>query len=205
MKHFCFLLLFAMTAVLAAAAKPAATTTAKPAGTAKPAATTTAKPAATTTAKPAETAKPPAASEKTAPAAPKPAGSVLTSIYTTNHDPEEFADRERAEDLLNRRAVLVQKIQDERKRLLQEDEAARKLYEEIMLLNRRLASLLETRKTMIELNSQLREIDDAVSKLKPAPAPETEAKDVEKSGATTGDAGKTDKADKADKAGKAKE
>ena len=180
MKHFCFLLLFAMTAVLAAAAKPAATTTAKPA----------------------ETAKPPAASEKTA---PKPAGSVLTSIYTTNHDPEEFADRERAEDLLNRRAVLVQKIQDERKRLLQEDEAARKLYEEIMLLNRRLASLLETRKTMIELNSQLREIDDAVSKLKPAPAPETEAKDVEKSGATTGEAGKTDKADKADKAGKAKE
>ncbi|MBP5586152.1 MAG: hypothetical protein J6Y92_07360 [Lentisphaeria bacterium] len=202
MKHFCFLLLFAMTAVLAAAAKPAATTTAKPAETAKPAATTTAKPAATTTAKPAETAKPPAASEKTA---PKPAGSVLTSIYTTNHDPEEFADRERAEDLLNRRAVLVQKIQDERKRLLQEDEAARKLYEEIMLLNRRLASLLETRKTMIELNSQLREIDDAVSKLKPAPAPETEAKDVEKSGATTGEAGKTDKADKADKAGKAKE
>ena len=197
MKHFCFLLLFAMTAVLAAAAKPAATTTAKPAETAKP--------AATTTAKPAETAKPPAASEKTAPAAPKPAGSVLTSIYTTNHDPEEFADRERAEYLLNRRAVLVQKIQDERKRLLQEDEAARKLYEEIMLLNRRLASLLETRKTMIELNSQLREIDDAVSKLKPAPAPETEAKDVEKSGATTGDAGKTVKADKADKAGKAKE
>ena len=182
MKHFCFLLLFAMTAVLSAAAKPAAAT-----------------PAATATAKPAETAKP-AASEKPAAVTPKPTVSVLTSIYTSNRDPAEFADREKAEDLLNRRAVLVQKIQDERKRILKEDEAANKLYEEIMLLNRRLASLLETKKTMIELNSQLREIDDAVSKLKPAPAPETEAEDAKKE-----DAGKVDKADKADKAGKAKE
>lgn len=176
MKHFCVLLLFAMTAVLCAAAKPAET----------------AKPAATT-AKPAETAKPAAA------ATAKPAVSVLTTIYSTNRAPEEFADREKAEDLLNRRAVLVRKIQDERKRLLKEDEAARKLYEEIMLLNRRLASLLETRKTMIELNSQLREIDDAVSKLKPAPAPETKADDAKQE-----DAGKADKTDKADKADQAK-
>ena len=123
---------------------------------------------------------------------------MLTSIYTSNRDPAEFADREKAEDLLNRRAVLVQKIQDERKRILKEDEAANKLYEEIMLLNRRLASLLETKKTMIELNSQLREIDDAVSKLKPAPAPETEAEDAKKE-----DAGKADKAEKTDIAEKA--
>ena len=175
MKHFCFLLLFAMTAVLSAAAKPAAAT-----------------PEATATAKPAETAKPAATTAK-------PAGSVLTSIYTTNRDPSEFADPEKAEDLLNRRAVLVRKIQDERKRLLKEDDAARKLYEEIMLLNRRLASLLETKKTMIELDSQLRELDNAISKLKPAPPPEPETEDAKKE-----DAGKADKADQADKADKAK-
>ena len=192
MKHFCVLLLFTMTTVLSAAAKPPATA----AATAKPA--ETAKPAATATAKPAETAKP-AATEKATASAPKPAVSVLTTIYSTNRVPEEFADREKAEDLLNRRAVLVRKIQDERKRLLKEDEAAKKLYEEIMLLNRRLASLLETRKTMIELNSQLREIDDAVSKLKPAPAPETKA-----DGAKKEDAGKADKTDQADKADQAK-
>lgn len=171
MKHFCVLLLFAMTAVLCAAAKPAASNAAaKPAEPARPAATTA-----------------------------KPAVSVLTTIYSTNRAPEEFADREKAEDLLNRRAVLVRKIQDERKRLLKEDEAARKLYEEIMLLNRRLASLLETRKTMIELNSQLREIDDAVSRLKPAPSPETMTDDAKKE-----DAGKADKTDQADKADQAK-
>ena len=170
MKHFCFLLLFAMTAVLSAAAKPAEAT-----------------PAATAKAKPAETAKP---------AAPtvKPAGSVLSTIYTVSRDPAEFADPRKAEDLLKRRAELVGKIQDERKRLLKEDDAARKLYEEIMLLNRRLASLLETKKTMIELNSQLRELDTAISKLKPAPAPESETEKTEHE-----DAGKADKADKPDK------
>ena len=157
-----------MTAVLSAAATPAATPAAKPAEAAKPATVT-----------------------------PKPAVSVLTTIYSTNRDPAEFADREKAEDLLNRRAALVQKIQNERKRLLKEDEAAKKLYEEIMNLNRKLASLLETKKSMIELNSQLLELDNAISKLKPAPPPETESKDTKKE-----DAGKTDKADKTDKAAK---
>ncbi len=193
MKHFCFLLIFAMTAVLSAAAKPAAATPAQPADAAKPAAATpaqpadAAKPAATPTAKSAETTKPAAATVKSA-------GSVLSTIYTANHDPTEFADREKAEDLLNRRTVLVQKIQDERKRLLKEDDAARKLYEEIMLLNRRLASLLETKKTMIELDSQLRELDSVISKLKPAPPPEAETKDAEKE-----DADKADTVDKAKK------
>jgi len=180
MKHLCFLLLFAMTAVLSAAAKPAAT--AKPAETTKPA--TTAKPAetakqATTTAKPAETTNPATTTAKTAgaskPATAKPSISVLTSIYSSERDPAEFADREKAEDLLNRRATLVKKIQDERKRLLKEDNAAKKLNEEIMLLNRKLASLLETKKSMIELNSELRDLDIAISRLKPAPPPEPEA------------------------------
>ena len=167
MKRFCFLLLFAMTAVVSAAAKPATTPAEKPAGTAKPAAT-------------------------------PPAGTVLTSIYTANRAPSEFADQEKAADLLKRRAEIAQKLQNERKRILKEDAKAKELYDEIMRLNRQLASLLEAKKSMIELNSQLLELDSAISKLKPAPPPETEAKDTKKE-----DTGKADKADKADKTGKA--
>ncbi len=163
MKHFCFFLLFSMTAVLAAAET-------KPAETAKPA-------AAATAAKPAETAKPAAAATAAKPAGTaKPAVSVLTSIYRPDRDPSEFADPEKAESLLNRRAELVRKIQDERKRLLKEDTAAKKLNEEIMVLNRKLASLLETKKSMIELNSQLLDLDNAISRLKPAPPPEPDTK-----------------------------
>ncbi len=180
MKHFCFLLLFAMTAVLSAAAKPAATpstATAKPAATAAPAATAT-KPAATTA---------------------KPTGSVLTSIYSANRAPSEFAEPDKAADLLKRRAEIAQKIQNERKRILKEDAKAKELYDEIMRLNRQLASLLEAKKSMIELNSQLLELDSAISKLKPAPAPETGAatEDTKKE-----DAGKAGNADKTGKAGK---
>ena len=149
MKQFCILLIFSMTAVLSAAATQPATT-AKPAET-KPAATQP----ATATAKPAS----------------KPV-SVLTSIYRTNPEPSAFADPEKAEQLLNSRAELTQKIQNERKRILQEDTAAKKLHDEIMLLNRKLASLLETKKSMIELNSQLLDLDLAISRLKPAPPPE---------------------------------
>ena len=111
--------------------------------------------------------------------------SVLTSIYFSNPDPSAFADREKAEDLLNRRAELVEKIQNERKRLLKEDTAAKKLREEIMLLNRKLASLLETKKTMIELNSQLLDLDLAISRLKPAPPPPPEPKAEDKKADTT--------------------
>ena len=45
-----------------------------------------------------------------------------------------------------------------------------------MVLNRKLASLLETKKSMIELNSQLLDLDNAISRLKPAPPPEPETK-----------------------------
>ena len=173
MKQLCILFLFAITAVLSAAAQKPAETTAKPAE-AKPAATT-AKPAE---AKPAE-AKPTATATKPAeakPAAKQPV-SVLTKIYRpSNPDPSAFADPEKAEKLLNSRAELVQKIQDERKRILKEDASAKKLSEEILLLNRKLASLLETKKSMIELNSQVLDLDIAISRLKPAPPPEPEAK-----------------------------
>lgn len=190
MKHFCFLLLFAMTAVLSAAAKPAATpatTTAKPS-------TTTAKPAATATAKPATTAKP---AEAAKPAAEAPVVSVLDSIYTANREPSEFADPEKAGSLLSRRAELVRKIQDERKRILKEDPKAKELNEDIMRQLRQLASILETKKSMIELNYQLNELDDAISRLKPAPAPGSESKDTKKE-----DSGKAGNADKTGKAGK---
>ncbi len=170
MKKFCILLIFSMTAVLSAAATQPATA-AKPAE-AKPAATTTT--TATTTATPA--AKP---------------VSVLTSIYRTNPEPSAFADPEKAEQLLNSRAELVQQIQNERKRILQEDTAAKKLHDEIMLLNRKLASLLETKKSMIELNSQLLDLDLAISRLKPAPPPEP--------GQKTGSDAKADKDTKIDK------
>ena len=185
MKHFCFLLLFAMTAVLSAAAKPAATPS-----------TPTAKPAATT-AKPAAT--PSTATAKPAATTAKPTGSVLTSIYSANRAPSEFAEPDKAADLLKRRAELAQKIQNERKRILKEDAKAKELYDEIMRLNRQLASLLEAKKSMIELNSQLLELDSAISKLKPAPAPETGAatEDTKKE-----DAGKAGNADKTGKAGK---
>ena len=60
---------------------------------------------------------------------------------------------------------------------------------------------------MIELNSQLLELDSAISKLKPAPPPETEAKDTKKEDAGKADStdktGKADKTDNADKTGKA--
>ena len=173
MKHFCFLLLFAMTAVLSAAAKPAATPS-----------TTTAKPAATTTAKPAATP----ATTTAKPAAEAPVVSVLDSIYTANREPSEFADPEKAGSLLSRRAELVRKIQDERKRILKEDPKAKELNEDIMRQLRQLASILETKKSMIELNYQLNELDDAISRLKPAPAPGSESKDTKKE--DSGKAGK---------------
>ena len=181
MKHFCFLLLFAMTAVLSAAAtQPAATSP-----TAKPAATATAKPTAATASKPAEAAKPAATAK---PAAENTAVSVLNSIYTPNRAPSEFAEPEKAESLLNRRAELVKKIQDERKRILKEDPKAKELNEDIMRQLRQLSSLLETKKSMIELNFQLDELDDAISRLKPAPAPESGTKDTKPN-----DAGKAEK------------
>ena len=182
MKHFCFLLLFAMTAVLSAAAKPAATPS-----------TTTAKPAATTTAKPAATP----ATTTAKPAAEAPVVSVLDSIYTANREPSEFAEPEKAGSLLSRRAELVRKIQDERKRILKEDPKAKELNEDIMRQLRQLASILETKKSMIELNYQLNELDDAISRLKPAPAPGSESKDTKKE-----DSGKAGNADKTGKAGK---
>ena len=159
MKHLCILLFFASVMLSAA-------DTATPAAAAKPATTpAAAKPAATATAaKPAATAK--AADEKPA--------SVLTSLFHVDLDPAAFADQEKAEKLIRQRAELMQKIQAERKRLLEEDNGAKKLREEIMLLNRKLASLLETKKSMIELNSQLRDLDIAISRLKPAPEPEKE-------------------------------
>ena len=187
-----------MTTVLSAAAtKPAATTTAKPATTtAKPAeaakpATTTAKPAeaakpATTTAKPATTTAKPAEAAK--PTAESTAVSVLNSIYTPNRAPSEFAEPEKAESLLNRRAELVKKILEERKRILKEDPKAKELNEDIMRQLRQLSSILETKKSMIELNFQLDELDDAISRLKPAPAPESGPKDTK-----TNDAGKAEK------------
>ena len=196
MKHFCILLLFSVTAVLSAAAKPAATTTtAKPAA-AKPAATTTTtkpatKPAATTTTTKPAAAKP-AATTTTAKPATKPA-SVLTSIYRSNPEPSAFADQERAEKLLSQRAELVQKIHDERKRLMEEDVAAKKLRDEILLLNRKLASLLEDKKSMIELNSQLNDLDNAISRLKPAPPPEPEDKTKADDKAASTDKTGTDK------------
>ena len=176
MKHLCILLFFASvmlsaadTATPAAAAKPATTPAAAPAA-AKPAATATA-------AKPAATAK--AADEKPA--------SVLTSLFHVDLDPAAFADQEKAETLIRQRAELMQKIQAERKRLLEEDNGAKKLREEILLLNRKLASLLETKKSMIELNSQLRDLDIAISRLKPAPEPEKET-EVEAKADTKADA-----------------
>ena len=197
MKHFCILLIFSMTAVLSAAAtKPAAPA---PTSTAKPAATTT------TTAKPAE-AKPVATTSATAkPAEAKPATkpvSVLTSIYRTNPEPSAYADPERAEKLLSQRAELVQKIHNERKRLLQEDEAAKKMRDEILLLNRKLASLLESKKSMIELNSQLNDLDLAISKLKPAPPP---APAIEDPKAKDGEAKDTKPQDTKAKDGEAKD
>ena len=157
MNHLCILLFFASVMLSAAdTATPAAV----------PAATPAATPAAA--AKPAEPAK--SADDKPA--------SVLTSLFHVDLDPAAFADQEKAEKLIRQRAELMQKIQAERKRLLEEDNGAKKLREEILLLNRKLASLLETKKSMIELNSQLRDLDIAISRLKPAPEPEkeTEAK-----------------------------
>ena len=158
MKQFCFLLLFAMTAGLFASATPAAMP-----------------------AKPAEPTKSAATADKTA-------LSVLNTIYTTNRKASEFADQEKAEALLKRRAELVQKIQDERKRILKEDPKAKALNEDIMRLVRQLASILETKKSMIELNFQLNELDDAISRLKPAPQPGFEPQDTK-----TNDAGKAEK------------
>ena len=164
MKQLCILLFFASVMLSAA-------DTAKPAAEAKPAATTAAAPAAAATAaKPAEQAKP----ATTAKAADEKPASVLTSLFHVDLDPAAFADQEKAEKLIRQRAELMQKIQAERKRLLEEDSSAKKLREEILLLNRKLASLLETKKSMIELNSQLRDLDVAISRLKPAPEPEKE-------------------------------
>ena len=175
MKHLRILLFFASVMLSAAdTAKPAATSAATAA---KPAATAT----AATAAKPAEQAKPATAAKA---ADDKPA-SVLTSLFHVDLDPAAFADQEKAEKLIRQRAELMQKIQAERKRLLEEDNGAKKLREEILLLNRKLASLLETKKSMIELNSQLRDLDIAISRLKPAPEPEKETEPEAKADAKT--------------------
>ena len=170
MKHLCILLFFASVMLSAADTAKSAPAAAKPAEAAKPA-------AAATTAKPAAAAK--ADDDKPA--------SVLTPLFHIDLDPAAFADQEKAETLIRQRADLLQKIQAERKRLLEEDNGAKKLREEILLLNRKLASLLETKKSMIELNSQLRDLDIAISRLKPAPEPEKET-EVEAKADTKADA-----------------
>ena len=158
MKQLCILLFFASVVFSVSAAATPAAPSAKPAATA---------------AKPAEAAKPAATAAK--PAETKPA-SVLTPLFRTDPDPASYADPEKAEKLIRQRAELRQKIQAERKRLLEEDSGAKKLREEILLLNRKLASLLETKKSMIELNSQLLDLDIAISRLKLAPEPKSDEK-----------------------------
>ena len=159
MKHLCILLFFVSVVFAASAAATPAPAAVKPAE-AKPAAT----PAAAQPATPAATAAKPAEPEV------KP-NSVLIPLFRTDPDPALYADPEKAEKLIRQRADLRQKIQAERKRLLEEDTGAKKLREEILLLNRKLASLLETKKSMIELNSQLLDLDIAISRLKLAPEP----------------------------------
>ena len=156
MKHLCILLFFAAAAVLSAA--DPAPSAASPKATA-------------------------ASSAPIAiPAELRPT-SVLTLIYNSVPDPSAFADRERAENLLKQRADLVQKMHEERKRLLEEDPSAKKLREEIVLLNRKLASVIEDRKSMIELKSQLDSLDYTISRLKPAPQPPAEPAPGESSAA----------------------
>ena len=167
MKHLCVLLLFASVVFAASGSAAPAPAAAKPAE---------AKPAATTAAKPAEA---------------KPA-SVLTPLFRTDPDPTIYADPEKAEKLIRQRAELRQKIQAERKRLLQEDNGAKQLREEILLLNRKLASLLETKKSMIELNSQLLDLDIAISRLKLAPEPVKEPETKEEAKADAKADAKTD-------------
>ena len=166
MKQLCILLFFASVVLSVSAAATPAAPSAKPAAVA---------------AQPAE-AKPAATAAK--PAEAKPA-SVLTPLFRTDPDPASYADPEKAEKLIRQRAELRQKIQAERKRLLEEDSGAKKLREEILLLNRKLASLLETKKSMIELNSQLLDLDIAISRLKLAPEPKADSKADAKTDAKT--------------------
>ena len=114
--------------------------------------------------KPADAAKP---------AGAKPPVSVLTSIYRTNPKATDFADPEKAGHLLKLRDEKIREIQNERERILKEDPKAKALNEDIMRQLRQLASLLESKKTMIDLDSELQQIDSAISNLKPASAPES--------------------------------
>ena len=149
MKHLCILLFFAAGAVPVLSAADPAPSAAAP-----------------------QTATVPAAAAPSAKPAELPPTSVLTMIYQTYPDPSAYADTERAGNLLKRRAELIEKIHKERKRLLEEDATAKKLRDEILLLNRRLASLLEDKKSMIELKSQLDDVDFAISRLKLKPVPQ---------------------------------
>ncbi|GEM_PF-4346574 len=94
---------------------------------------------------------------------------VYASLFRSKIDPNTYANPEKAAKLFKEREAMVEKIHLERTRILEEDPSAKALREEILLLNRRLASIIESKKDMILLNSQLVDIDYAIDHLAPAP------------------------------------
>ena len=202
MKHICILFFLAVTTVLSAAE-----TAAQPEADLTPDAEAAAP----------DAARPPVARPASGQPAAVPAESsaaVLTLIYRSYPEPSAYADPEKAAKLLAQRAELIRKIQDERKRLLEEDATAKKLREDILTLNRKLASHIQEKGSMIRRNSELRDLDRRINGLKPAPPPpppESEVKDdsakdenAESAGKTEAgkteagktEAGKTEKSDK---------
>lgn len=186
MRRFAFLPVFllllpsvlTLAAPTPAAPAPAAKTqAAAPAKPAVSAAKQAPAPAKTQAAAPAATAPAPV---KPAAAPAKPAATVqpvypevlFRPLLRAKQSPNNFADPARAAELFLAREKLIQNLLLERRRILTADPKAREIHAKIMELNKQLAVVLESKRSVRELSRDLMLVDariDALERKKPAP------------------------------------
>ena len=134
---------------------------------------------------PAPAAKPAAAPAKPAPAPAQPVFSevLFRPLLRAKQDPRIFADPAHAAELFLAREKLIQDLLRERRRILTTDPKARELHAQIMELNKKLAVVLESKRSVRELTRDLMLVDARINALErrapqaPAPAgkPQTPA------------------------------
>lgn len=124
----------------------------------------------------------PAPAAKPAPAPAAPAQPVFSEvlfrpIFRAKQDPRTFADPAHAAELFLAREKLIQNLLAERRRILTTDPKAREIHAQIMELNKQLAVVLESKRSVRELTRDLMLVDARINALErakpqtPAPAP----------------------------------
>ena len=132
-------------------------------------------------------AKPAPAPAKPAPAKPAPAQPIFSEvlfrpIFRAKQNPQAFADPVHAAELFLAREKLIQNLLAERRRILTADPKARELHAQIMELNKQLAVVLESKRSVRELTRDLMLVDARINALErkappvPAAKPQTPAK-----------------------------